>query len=112
MTCAGIRSAATNTTATAFAVELALSVISKHLVENANQPSGGQVVLHETASEVANAHLANRGRGHDVAGIDVRRAHHATQHDDLSIAVDLDLANTFEDQIAIGQHLSDAGRHY
>ena len=72
----------------------------KTFVQNANQPSGIEVVFHQPASEIADAQLADR-RGKDhVARADIHRPDDAGEDDDLPIAVDFDFAHAFDHQIA------------
>src|SRR5690349_20217149 len=75
--------------------------MSEDLVQHFDQPARLQVVLDETLAEVADLHLSDRGRRHHVAGTDIGRAHDAAQHDELAIAVDIHLADTFEHQVAV-----------
>src|SRR5690606_32775858 len=65
---------------------------SEDLVQDAYQPSRGKVVLDQAAAEVADPHLSDRRRRHDVARPDVGRAHDAGEYQDLPVAVDVDLA--------------------
>src|SRR5436190_11269381 len=84
--------------------------MSEHLVEQPDEEPGREIVFHQAASEIADAQLPHRRGEDDVARIDVARAHHAGQDHDLPVAVDLDLANPFDDEVAVGQHLGDARR--
>src|SRR5438093_10393542 len=54
--------------------------ISKNLVQYADQPSGIEVVLHQAATEVADAQLSNRCRQHGIVGTDIGNANDAAQH--------------------------------
>src|SRR5690606_32793725 len=79
------------------------------LVEQPDEPSGLEVVPDQSASEVSNAQLADLGRQHDVARPDAARPDDPGQHDDLAIAVDVDLPRAFEDEVAVRQDLGHAG---
>ena len=47
---------------------------SENLVQELDQESRLQVVLDQALAEIPDAHLADGGRGHDVAGPDIGRA--------------------------------------
>src|SRR4029079_4665336 len=85
--------------------------MSEHLVENANEPARLQVVLHEPATEVANAQLTDLCRKDFVGRADVEWPDDAAQHDDLTIAVDLDFSNALDNQIASREYVGNARRH-
>src|SRR5262245_60672560 len=85
---------------------------SEDLVEDADEPSGAQVVLHQPAAEVPDAHLADGSRRHDVSGVEVCGPHHTGQHEHLPIAIDLDLADALDDEVAVRQHLPDTRRQH
>ena len=74
------------------------------------EPAGLEVVLHQAAAEVADPQLADRRRQDDVLVADVARPGDAGQHHHLAVAVDVDLARAFEHEVAVRQHLHDAGR--
>src|SRR5262245_1442227 len=76
------------------------AIALKHLVEDTNQPPWFQVVFHQALAEVPDAQLADRRGVDDVARGDVGDAHDAGEHHDLTVAVDLDLAHPFDDEVA------------
>src|SRR5262245_48425266 len=87
------------------------SNMSEHLVENAHEPARLQVVLHEPATKVANAQLTDLCRQDFIGRTDVEWPDNAAQHDDLTIAVDLDFSNALDNQITVREHVGDARGH-
>ena len=55
----------------------------KTLLRIADEPARIEVVLHQALAEVADLHLPDGGRRHDVARTDVGRADDAAEHDEL-----------------------------
>src|SRR3954471_15648255 len=96
---AGSAPAAAACTTRVTAVSRVRAVMSEHLVQDADEPPRLQVVLHQALPEVADAELSNGGREHGVGGTDVSCADDPGQHDDLTVAIDLDFANAFDHEV-------------
>ena len=76
-----------------------------------SQP-GRQAVLDQALAEGADAQLPDRVDGTTLPGWMSAGRDDAGQHDDLPVAVDVDLAHAFDDEVAVRQHLDDARGHH
>src|SRR6478672_7918443 len=77
----------------------------ENLVQHANEPARLQVVFHEPLAEVADTQLSDFGREDNIVLVDVDGPNHTREDHNLVIAVDFDLADTFDDHVAVGQHI-------
>src|SRR5690242_12487094 len=79
-------------------------------IDDIHQPARALTVGDDSPSGVTDPGIRHIDRTDHVIGTDVAGAHRSVQNDFLVLVVDLDVAPSLDEQVAVGKHVDDLGR--